>query len=134
MASYNRDSQVFSLCALSNLSDIYLGDNKTIAANTKLALQRILADSEVQDLIGSWELVWGPVVDSFDSESINTMFIARLVGSSPTQYVVAIAGTNGKSKFDWIFEDFSVFRTHSWPYLPTIPQAIPKFLMPQTTG
>lgn len=122
MAQYTQEQQVFALSSLSNLSGEFTGDGKKIAEDMKPLLVEILGNQNVQDLIGTWELVWGPVVDvspipTIGNRAINTMFIARSAGDTP-QYVVAIAGTDAKSKFDWIIEDFWVDGTVVWPYLP----------------
>lgn len=123
MAQYNQSQQVFALSSLSNLSGAFQGTGSEIAAKMKPELVKILADSTIQGQIGEWELVWGPVVDVSplpiigDFLAINTMYIARSSGDTP-QYVVAIAGTNEGSKFDWLIEDFWVEGTVTWPYLP----------------
>lgn len=123
MAQYDQAQQVFALSALSNMSGAFQGTGSEIAAQMKPEIVKILADATIQEQIGDWELVWGPVVDVSplpivgQFKAINTMFIARTAGDTP-QYVVAIAGTNETSKFDWLIEDFWVEKTVTWPYLP----------------
>lgn len=124
MAQYNQAQQMFALSSLSNMSGAFKGTGSKIAAKMKPELLEIFADATIQGQIGEWELVWGPVVDVSplpiigDFLAINTMYIARSSGATP-QYVVAIAGTNEVSKFDWLIEDFWVDKTVTWPYLPS---------------
>jgi hypothetical protein len=70
-----------------------------------------------------WTLAWGPAVYCIDTGSrakaTNTMFVAY----SPSQaaYVVAVAGTNFVSFYDWLAEDLDVGADH----MSTVPLALP---------
>ncbi|MEQ2355602.1 hypothetical protein [Pseudoalteromonas piscicida] len=65
------------------------------------------------------DIVWGPHAQMMpNGEAFNTMYVARVSGTD--QYIVAIAGTNGKSLFDWIFQDFNVAITTVGFLLPML--------------
>lgn len=113
--TYTWNQTVFCLNILSNVSAMY--NHKTgIQALTINAIDSVLADTGVQNLIGTWNRVWGPVVyvDPDSGTTINTMYIAQQKGTN--NYVVAIAGTDPSSKLDWGFEDFDAIITWGWPY------------------
>ncbi|PWC39866.1 hypothetical protein TSO352_01795 [Azospirillum sp. TSO35-2] len=68
-----------------------------------------LIDSMGSQLIGQdWEITWGPAVyqNNDDNEADNALVVVY----SPSQdsYVVAMAGTNPASAFDWVLEDAKV--------------------------
>lgn len=67
--------------------------------------------------IGQWSVVWGPSVVQFASAwyAINTMYVAQSA-ADPAQYVIAIAGTNPSSAFDWLIEDLLVRVQVPWVY------------------
>lgn len=122
--SYNRLQQIFCLNWLSNA---LLGKSDTQEELEKIAsavVQQTLADPQVVNFIGQWDLVWGPVVFQhtplpdepkiFDSVADNTMFIASRTAGNITTYVVAIAGTNPISWYGWFIEDFDVHNTVAW--------------------
>lgn len=98
--------QVFSLNMLSNISAIYNGQNVNFWNATASAIDSVLNDPGVQGIIGNWQCVWGPVVNSSGDTANNTMYIARKTGTDT--FVVAIAGTDPASSFDWWFEDGDV--------------------------
>ena len=66
-------------------------------------------------VMGDWELVWGPAVQGDESSlfAANAMYLARSL-DHPGSYVVAIAGTNPSSLFDWLVEDFLVLTQMKW--------------------
>jgi hypothetical protein len=78
----------------------------------------MLAKPEVQLLIGSdWIAVWGPVVYSRDTTgptvvADNTM--ACYFNLKQNTFVVAVAGTNPRSPFDWFGQDFDVHTQIPW--------------------
>lgn len=87
----------------------------------------ILADQNVTSEIGTWKSVWGPVTYTQSEictscRTDNTMMLLK--GKDPKEpskdmYVVAIAGTNFTSLFDWGDEDFLSTTLAKWPDLPT---------------
>ncbi|NEP13753.1 MAG: hypothetical protein F6K14_26835 [Symploca sp. SIO2C1] len=90
----------------------------------KLATERletIVSDPEIQQLIGEWEVVWGPVVYQYDGEIIDSkvadsvMYMAKYQDSDESDaYVIAIAGTNPKSWYGMIVQDLWVNQTKLW--------------------
>ena len=62
-----------------------------------------------------WEIVWGPCVHTFEVAKYqdNMMFVTRQK-SDPSNYIVAIRGTNAIAKLDWIMEDFDVWKKVTW--------------------
>lgn len=79
-----------------------------------------------QELIGDdWHAVWGPVVYVKGARPLVTPFSAQatfeatnamLVVHSARQqrYIVAIAGTNPHSAYDWLREDFTLTPGYDW--------------------
>lgn len=121
MAKYNPFQQTFALSMFSSGVDGISG--------TPLELEEKLTQSindnfsKYTDLIGTWKIAWGPVVFQSiiplgeDHYADNIMYVA--VNDANT-YTVAIAGTNSKSIYDWIWEDANVKETVSWEYSPSI--------------
>jgi hypothetical protein len=69
---------------------------------------------------GDWSVVWGPRVYSLKPAIANYAINAMYVAYSPrlSTYVVAIAGTNPDSLYDWIQEDGDVAALYmaKWPF------------------
>lgn len=120
---YTQEQQIHSLSSLSNAT---FGVSFTQAQGGLTALQafaekvvtQALADTIIQGLIGTdWTPVWGPVVYSNDPGA-NTVIAdnTMVLFNSPSQnlFVLAIAGTNIDSMYDWFKEDFSVNTRVSW--------------------
>jgi hypothetical protein len=104
--SYSFDQQVFCLNILSNISAHYNG-NPNIKDSTKAAVARTLGNSTVQSLIGNWQLIWGPYVYAGKNDTAkNTMYIVQKQNTDT--FVVAVAGTDPSSKFDWYYEDADI--------------------------
>jgi Lipase (class 3) len=63
-----------------------------------------------------WSVVWGPAVFTMPGALYqdNMMFVAQNI-ADPTQFVVAVRGTNFISDLDWLMEDFDVLQMISWP-------------------
>lgn len=94
-------------------------DNVTDMQNyvTEIA-DKTLSDQTVQSLIGTdWEQVWGPVVYAKVTTGA-TVVADNTMGCyfSPSQklLVIAIAGTNDISEFDWSSEDLAVHTLVPW--------------------
>jgi len=69
--------------------------------------------------IGQWRIVWGPAVLSMGNPpySVNLMYVVQNV-AEPSQYVIAIAGTNFNSLIDSVIEDLFVFAQLPWVFNP----------------
>jgi hypothetical protein len=69
---------------------------------------------------GDWSVVWGPCVYSLKPAAANYATNAMYAAYSPSlsTYVVAIAGTNPESLYDWIQEDgdVAVMYMAKWPF------------------
>ncbi len=118
MASYNPQQQVFSLSWLSNSA----GDSANKGGNlwTKTDLQNAI--TAIQSNIGAWQVVWGPCyfMDPKNPKiAANAIFVAQYTGSANAgtpNYVIAVAGTNPSSNYDWMTEDMTIVPL-AWPYL-----------------
>ena len=114
---YDNLQRIFCLSYLSNISALSSGSREKIQKFTTDAIN--LALDLTRDLIGQWELVWGPCVfqskKNPDNKADNTMYVAmnRDLQGYP-QYVIAIAGS--MSLYDYFIEDFDVMNTYDWPY------------------
>jgi hypothetical protein len=66
---------------------------------------------------GTWTLVWGPYVLSkwagLRFNIVNAMYVAQQ--SETNNYIIGIAGTDFRSLFDWLVEDFDITPI-TWPY------------------
>jgi hypothetical protein len=125
--SYSKASTVFSFAWLADINSGMIGSRKQLEDHAVQSMQAVLQDTATLPLIGKWELVWGPAIQTWhrvlsdSSMTINTMALFK--GKDPeapdkTMYVVGIAGTNFISAFDWGFEDFNVYEMMAWPPKP----------------
>ncbi|MBZ0099778.1 MAG: lipase family protein, partial [Taibaiella sp.] len=119
-SSYAPVQKLFCLNILSNVSSHYNGHaGDTILDSTIYAIDTVLNDSGVQQLIGKWKCVWGPGVlintKSANRSTIaaNTMYIVQSL-DTPGVYVAAIAGTDFESISDWLGEDADVTFIRYW--------------------
>lgn len=118
--SYSRLQQVFCLNWLSNCAGSKSGSNQSLTAFAEACVSQVLQDPTVIGLIGSWQIVWGPVVVTapkgyLKDVAANTMFVVQQPGEDGgTSYVIAIAGTNPDSMYGWFGEDFDVKNTLAW--------------------
>lgn len=114
-----RQQAVFALSLFSTPSG-HIGLD--LESRVYVALQQALANAA--PTIGRWQVVWGPAIYQIPAGwlAANEMYVARSV-DDPTQYVIAIAGTNFSSKFDWDVEDFLVDVQLPWVYAPDSPDS-----------
>lgn len=103
--TYTLEQQVFSLNILSNMGASFNGKGN-LQDSARDAINKILSDTIVKQYLGNWKVVWGPVVNSHNDTARNGMFIAQK--ASTDTFVVAIAGTDAVSYYEWFFEDFDV--------------------------
>ena len=92
----------------------------------KLLYQRILQKlKQYESQLGKWNVVWGPcvVAPSTFYYPMNAMYVAQSAGN-PANYVVAVAGTNPYSLFDWLIEDALVEKQLPWLFDETAGAAI----------
>lgn len=128
---------MLSMAYTANLSGSIDLDDPTVdrlERLTEVTADRIdCALSSATALGGAWQRTWGPalvlepntvvlqmtgdpltLIDTWDPAPVaNTMFVAKKKDAEV--YVVAIAGTDAASQFDWAQEDFDAFPV-LWPY------------------
>jgi hypothetical protein len=105
---------IFALGEFAGLSSSVTGND--IDHATFQAISTALGNAA--PTIGAWNVVWGPAViqQPFGAGyAMNTMYVAQSA-ATPTQYVIAIAGTNPRSILDWIIEDGLVHWQVPWVY------------------
>jgi hypothetical protein len=103
--------------ALSMYSNLVSGPNPPPNPDVVLS-QRINAKlTEYQTQLGKWKVVWGPIAVTYDTFyfPINAMYLAQSLDDT-SQYVLAVAGTNPVSVFDWLIEDALVSYQLKWPF------------------
>ncbi len=101
-------------------------DAARVAAQTQLTttMRTTLATklAASTDLIGNWQVVWGPVVyvhgamlnSEQNGQAKFTQTNAMFVAWDGTRYVVAVAATNATSVYDWAIEDFTLTPAMKW--------------------
>lgn len=117
MPSYSHDQSVFTLSVLANLGSTITGALDHIEAALTSTIQTQLLNFQPE--IGTWTVAWGPAVYQApgSNRADNVMYVAQ-AGSdtaTPRQLVVAIAGTDPYSAFDWLTEDALVSTQVPWP-------------------
>ena len=108
-AEYTEQQVIYALNSIANAPSGKHGTVEELGAYAEIVLHRTFNNSAIIDLIGEWEVVWGPKVYQVENSTVadNAMYVARNK-TSPTQYVVAISGTNPISAYGWIVEDFMI--------------------------
>jgi hypothetical protein len=109
---YTQDQKIFTLSILSNL----LGDHKGPG------LDKILLDlvtnhlSDLEHKLEAWRMVWGPCVYQYagvdKGPPDSAMYAAQ--NQDGSELVVAIAGTNSNSTYDWVVLNSDVFEMVGW--------------------
>lgn len=126
MSTYSLQQQVFVLSMIASAGAGDTGTAPVIESEVKAAIQQFLSNPAVLPYMGSWSIAWGPVVYEIPSVQVaaNAMFVAQGTdGTGNPVYVVAIAATNGNSRYDLLTEDADI-TLRPWPYpLPTGTQA-----------
>ena len=118
MATYTTEEQIHSLSSMSNAAfDLQESSLSTLQSLATEIVTNALNDSIIQGCIGTWDLVWGPIVFSNNpnAEKVvadNTMML--LYSTELNLFVVAIAGTNAVSMYGWFQEDFGVNTLVQW--------------------
>lgn len=118
MATYTTEEQIHSLSSMSNAAfDLQESSVATLQSLATEIVTNALSDTIIQGCIGTWDLVWGPVVFSNNpnAEKVvadNTMLL--LYSSDLNLFTVAIAGTNAVSMYGWFQEDFGVNSLVQW--------------------
>ena len=121
MASYGANDVSDSPATLTSRLKVYLNGGTD---NRGITYSGFFPDTNALLIGGDWEVVWGPAIYSFSLGRVadNAMYVAH----SPSQatYVVAIAGTNPASFYDWLAEDADVFPINMVPWPPKLPYVV----------
>jgi hypothetical protein len=107
---------IFAVGAFAGLSSSVTGDDPDHATFELISTGL----RNAAGTIGTWNVVWGPSVvmqPIGPAVAMNTMYVAQSA-ANPSQYVIAIAGTNPRSVLDWIIEDGFVHWQVPWVYAP----------------
>ena len=123
---YNKTATMLSLAWTSYINSGMEGTRAELQSHATNGVQKILTNPNVIPNIGQWSVEWGPITYTHDttlgkhSFSDNTMMLLKGLdpGTSKEMYVVAIAGTNSSSLFDWQYEDLAATQMVQWPAKP----------------
>lgn len=121
---YDRKQIIFSLNSIANTPSMHKGTVPEFEAYANKVITEVFSNASVKNLIGEWELVWGPVVNQEPNSKVadNAMYVAQNRSNS-NDIVVAISGTNPISKYGWVYEDFRINPMQEWPFMKIDPQA-----------
>ena len=115
--TYSQNQTVFALSAFSNLGSTITGTVDQIETALGNTIDTQLLNFRPE--IGTWSVVWGPAVFQAPGSIRvdNVMYVAKGGPDTATdgQLVVAIAGTDPYSAFDWLIEDGLVSTLAPWP-------------------
>ncbi len=114
---YTQQQIIFALNSIANAPSGRHGTVEQLQSYAQNVIKQVFANAEVEKLIGQWELVWGTQVFQASHSTVadNAMYVAQNK-TSPTEFVVAISGTNPISAYGWIIEDAKLLPTVPWPY------------------
>lgn len=117
---YSKEQQIYSLSFSTNSAYGRSFDSVPQMQEfvTNVANKVLKENKATRQFIGDdWETVWGPIVYSHNPGEFSVIADNTMgVFFSPSQklFVIAIAGTNAKSIFDWKEEDFAVKKLVPW--------------------
>ncbi len=116
---YNMQQQIYCWNFMSNAGFGLTAQNyQTLVADITGLINKISTDSAVTALIGTdWQPIWGPYVYSKNPNAANVVAdntMMMVYSPSQSTIVIAIAGTNPDSIFDWASEDFAVNTMVAW--------------------
>ncbi|NES23840.1 MAG: lipase family protein [Symploca sp. SIO3E6] len=121
MLTYNIEQQIFCMGLTAQflvMSDY--GNKQELEDLGIRRLEALLSNDEIKELVGEWEVVWGPVVYQEALGSLgadNCMYMVKCNNAHHSDlYVIGIAGTNlglGVSS-GGLVEDFWVNETRLW--------------------
>ncbi|NES23200.1 MAG: lipase family protein [Symploca sp. SIO3E6] len=119
MTKYNSPEQVsFCMAYAANVCMLMHGTQAELQKLASERLKAIFSNPDMQTLIGTWEIVWGPVVSEHNPSrkvADNAMFVVKSQDAHESDsYIIAIAGTNPISLYGWLVEDLQVNQTKPW--------------------
>lgn len=117
MPQYTQQQIIYTLNSIANTPSGRHGTVEQIEKYSSQVIAEILSNKKAIQLIGDWNIVWGPKVFQASDSTVadNAMYIAQNA-QSPNNYVVAISGTNPISAYGWLVEDADLIPTVAWPY------------------
>ncbi|MGW5138544.1 lipase family protein [Nocardia beijingensis] len=99
-----QDKIAYQLCEYANLVNTISKEDGDLEGMLSQKIQQYLDTN--QEVIGGWEIVWGPGVALFDTDLyvVNAMYMVRST-EDRSRYVIAMAGSTDALVFDWLVED-----------------------------
>ncbi|AUI91871.1 hypothetical protein BVV10_19890 [Xanthomonas oryzae pv. oryzae] len=104
---YDQFQRTFALSSLANWVSTCSGPQSVLQADCQQMLTDTVSLSANQQVIGNWQLVWGPQVWQAPDSVMYVAHTAAMPGAGEA-YVVALSATNSRSLYDWFGEDFDV--------------------------
>ncbi|MFX0574524.1 lipase family protein [Nocardia nepalensis] len=98
-----QDKITYQLCEYANLVNSISKEDGDLEGTLYQKIQQYLDTN--QEVIGGWEIVWGPGVALFDTDlyAVNALYMVRSKDDT-SRYVIAVAGSTN-ALFDWLVED-----------------------------
>ncbi|MEU4343961.1 hypothetical protein AB0H00_22275 [Nocardia sp. NPDC023852] len=105
-----QDKITYQLCEYANLVNSISKEDSDLERTLRQKIQQYLNTN--QEVIGGWEIVWGPGVALFDTDlyAVNAMYMVRST-EDRSRYVIAMAGSTDALVFDWLVEDSFILQT-----------------------
>ncbi|WP_406275875.1 lipase family protein [Nocardia sp. NBC_00881] len=105
-----QDKITYQLCEYANLVNSISKEDSDLERTLYQQIQQYLHTN--QEVIGGWEIVWGPGVALFDTDlyAVNAMYMVRST-EDRSRYVIAMAGSTDALVFDWLVEDCFILQT-----------------------
>ncbi|MFT7315564.1 MAG: triacylglycerol lipase [Paraglaciecola sp.] len=115
MKVFSQSQVMLALCYMSYYGFTLDESDRQNAA--KILLRFDAALSSWPPLKDQWKVVWGPAVFALPGTKFDDalMYVVQNL-SDPSQYVIAIRGTNPISIPNWIIWDFQANELKAWPY------------------
>ncbi len=120
--SYTKEQKIYTIsCVINSASRIQFSAIESMQNFISKVTDDFLANETIKGCIGSdWERVWGPIIYCENPTSVpvhadNTMGV--FYSDSQKLFVVAIAGTNRLSMFDWSEENLAVGELVPWKHV-----------------
>ncbi|MEU2037212.1 lipase family protein [Nocardia niwae] len=105
-----QDKITYQLCEYANLVNTISKEDGDLEGTLSQKIQQYLDTN--QEVIGGWEIVWGPGVALFDTDlfAVNALYMVRST-EDRSRYVIAMAGSTDALVFDWLVEDSFILQT-----------------------
>ncbi|MGK8556932.1 lipase family protein [Nocardia gipuzkoensis] len=105
-----QDKITYQLCEYANLVNTISKEDGDLEGMLYQKIQQYLDTN--QEVIGGWEIVWGPGVALFDTDlyAVNALYMVRSI-EDRSRYVIAMAGSSDALVFDWLIEDSFILQT-----------------------